>query len=187
MLIHNGTQQIETDRLILRRFTYKDDNDMLKNWANDPKVQFMYAEPVYATKQEVNGLLEKYIEAYNNKDCYRWAIILKQTDECIGQIAFFLVDNNNHFGEIEYCVGCDFQKRGLATEATKAVIRFGFEKINFHKIQISHKENNPASKKVIEKCKFTYEGTLRDFFYEKDNYIDRLYYSLLKEEWQSTQ
>lgn len=57
------------------------------------------------------------------------------------------------------------------------------ETINFHKIQICHREGNTASQKVIEKCGLKYDGTLRDFFYHDDEYLSRLYYSTLKEEW----
>lgn len=183
MLNCQGIQTIETERLILRRFSYSDAFDMLKYWINDPLVQFMYSEPIYVNNQEVSELLNQYISSYEKIDYYRWAIILKETNECLGQIAFFLVDNKNHFSEIEYCISRTFQKKGLATEATKAVMKFGFENVNFHKIQICHKENNIASQKVIEKCGFKYEGTLRDFFYHDGKYLDRLYYSLLKEEW----
>jgi ribosomal-protein-alanine N-acetyltransferase len=93
-----------------------------------------------------------------------------------------LVDNNNHFAEIEYCIGSLFQRKGLATEATKAVIQFGFNKMNLHKVQISHNSINLPSRKVIEKCGLVYEGTLRHFFYQDGKYIDRLYYSILRDE-----
>ena len=182
MLTHVGTGLIETERLILREFKYADDENMLKYWINDPKIQSLYGEPVYSTKKEVKELLDKYISSYEKSDYYRWAIILKETDECIGQIACFLVDNNNQFAEIEYCIGSLFQRKGLATEATKAVIKYGFDKMNLHKVQISHKSINIPSRKVIEKCGFVYEGTLRDFFYQDGKYIDRLYYSILKDE-----
>ena len=183
MLTNTGTQKIKTERLILRRFQYTDNESMLKYWVSDPKVQSLYAEPVYSTKQQVEGLLDKYISSYERNDYYRWAIILKETNECIGQIAFFMVDSNNNFGEIEYCIGSLFQRKGFATEAAKAVIKYGFDKMNLHKIQISHKSKNIPSKRVIEKCGFVYEGTLRDYFYEDGKYIDRLYYSILKNEW----
>ena len=49
----------------------------------------------------------------------------------------------------------------LPTEATKAIIRYGFENINLHKVQICTKSINKPSKRVIEKCGFTYEGTAR--------------------------
>lgn len=185
MLTNIGTMKIETERLILRRFRYTDDDDMLKYWISDPKIQSLYSEPVYRTKQEVKELLDKYIHSYEKNDFYRWAITLKKTDECIGQIAYFLVDSNNHFAEIEYCIGSLFQRKGFATEATKAVIQYGFDKIHLHKVQICHKSINLPSRKVIEKCGFTYEGTLRDFFYQDGKYIDRLYYSMLRDEFMS--
>lgn len=182
MPAHVGTAQIETERLILRKFEYTDDENMLKYWISDPEVQSLYSEPVYSTKEEVKELLEKYISSYDKSDYYRWAVILKETNECIGQISYFLVDNNNNFAEIEYCIGSLFQRKGFATEATKAIIKYGFDKMNLHKVQICHKSINMPSRKVIEKCGFVYEGALRDFFYENGEYIDRLYYSILKDE-----
>ena len=182
MLTHIGTQPIETERLILRRFAYADDEAMLKNWIADEKIQSLYSEPVYSTKEAVKELLDKVIGSYEKNDYYRWAIIEKKSGECIGQIAYFLVDSNNHFAEIEYCIGSDYQCRGFATEATKAMIAYGFETIHLHIIQICTKTINEPSKRVIEKCGFTYEGTLRDYFYMDGKYVGRLYFSLLRNE-----
>ena len=180
MLTHVGTNTITTERLILRQFEYKDDESMLKNWVADEKIQSLYSEPVYSTKEAVRELLNKYIGSYDKSDYYRWAVVERKSGECIGQIAFFLVDSKNHFAEIEYCIGSEFQCNGYATEATKAIIAYGFNRISFHKIQICTKTINAPSKRVIEKCGFTYEGTLRDFFYMNGEYIGRLYFSMLK-------
>ncbi|HOP12045.1 MAG TPA: GNAT family N-acetyltransferase [Oscillospiraceae bacterium] len=182
MPTHTGTRTIETERLTLRRFTYQDADDMLKYWISDEKVQSLYCEPAYKTKAAVKELLGKYIGGYEKESYYRWAVILKQTGECIGQIAFFLVDDKNRFVEVEYCIGTQFQNRGYMTEAVNAVIEYGFERLNLHKIQVSHKAGNIASKRVIEKCGFVYEGTLRDYFYTETGYVDRLFYSILRDE-----
>ena len=184
MLTHCGTQPIETDRLILRRFAYTDDDAMLQHWIADEKIQSLYSEPVYSTKEEVKGLLDRYIGSYEREDCYRWAIIEKLTGECIGQIAYFLVDSKNHFAEIEYCVGGAFQCKGYATDAAKAVIRYGFDRMNLHKVQICTKTINAPSRRVIEKCGLTYEGTLRDDFFMNGEYIGRLYFSILRSEYE---
>ena len=125
-------------------------------------------------------LFSQSVDCAENVDNSR---IINHCGECIGQIAYFLVDNKNHFAEIEYCIGSDFQCNGYATEATKAVIAYGFEKINLHKVQICTKTINLPSKRVIEKCGFTYEGTLRDYFYMNDEYIGRLYFSMLRKEY----
>lgn len=178
-----GTNTIKTNRLILRRFIYEDADDMLKIWVSKPEIQYMYSEPIYTTKNEVNELLDKYISGYANKNTYRWAIIESKSQKCIGQIAFYLVDTKNHFAEIEYCIGTDFQRKGYMTEAVNAIIKYGFEEIKLHKIQISTKSINIPSKRVIEKCGFTYEGTLRDYFYFNGEYIDRLYFSMIESEY----
>lgn len=158
---------------------------MLKYWIADEQIQSMYSEPVYTTKEAVNELLDKYISSYEKNYYYRWAIIERNSGECIGQIAFFLVDSKNHFAEIEYCIGSEFQCRGYVTEATKAIIKYGFEKMNLHKIQICTKSINKPSKRVIEKCGFTYEGTLRDYFYMNGDYVGRLYFSILRNEFEA--
>ena len=145
----------------------------------------MYSEPVYSTPEAVKGLLDKYISAYEKEDCYRWAVIERKSGQCIGQIAYFLVDSKNHFAEIEYCIGQQFQCRGFATEAAKAVIDFGFRKMNLHKVQICTKTINAPSKRVIEKCGLTYEGTLRDYFYMDGKYVGRLYFSILRDEYEN--
>ena len=93
------------------------------------------------------------------------------------------MDSNNHFGEIEYCVGKAFQNKGYVTEATKAIIDYGFERINFNKVQICHRANNLPSARVIEKLGFHKDGVLREFFYRDGEYIDRVYYSILRREW----
>lgn len=183
MLTHQGSKTIDTERLILRQFQYTDDEDMLCNWISDPDIQSMISEPVYNTGEEVRELLDKYIASYQNLDYYRWAIVEKVSGRCIGQIAIFLVNDKNHFCEIEYALGKQFHRKGYATEAVKAILDFSFKEVNFHKVQVCHKEGNVASQGVIRKCNFTYEGTLRDFFYMNGGYVDRLYYSMLRSEY----
>ena len=185
MLTHQGTQIIETERLILRPFLYTDNDDMLNYWVSDPQIQSLYSEPIYTTTEEVRELLDKYISSYESPSYYRWAIIERESNICIGQIAIFLVDIKNNFCEIEYALGSKFHRKGYASEAVRSILDFCFNKVNFHKVQVCHKDGNIASQGVIRKCKFTYEGTLRDFFFIDEKYVDRLYYSMLKEEYES--
>lgn len=183
MLTHCGTKKLETQRLILRRFKENDFNDMFKYWVSDPNIQLMYSEPIYSTIDEVKELLNKYISSYEKNSYYRWAIIEKTSKICIGQIAMFFVSDKNHYCEIEYCIGKKFQMKGYASDALKAIIKFSFLDVNFHKIQVYHKEDNIASKRVIEKNGFRYEGTLREHIFIDGKYLNRLYYSILKSEW----
>ena len=184
MITHIGTQTIETDRLILRRFEYSDIDSMLRNWIADEKTQWDYGEPCYSSPQEVRVIFDtRYIVSYSKDDYYRWAVIEKESHECIGQIAFFSMDTINQHGEIVYVIGPAFQGKGYATELTRAVIAFGFEKINLHRIEINCRTENEASRRVIEKCGLVYEGVFRDFFWRKDHFEGRRVYSILKQDW----
>ena len=183
MLTHCGTPEIATDRLILRAFQMDDAQSALLNWASDEYVQRMYSEPVYETIDAAKGLIAGYIEKYAQPYYYRWAVIEKKSGECIGQIAIYLVVDRDHFCEIEYCIGSAFQRKGYCSEAVIAVRDFAFEHIHIHKMQVCHKAGNIASKRVIEKCGFRYDGTLRDYFYMDGQYVDRLFYSMVEDEW----
>lgn len=178
-----GTQTITTPRLILRKFTYSDAGSMLRNWASDDEVQDMYGEPAYKTAEAVRELLDKYISRYDQDNALRWAVIEKESGECIGQAAYFLVDENNHFGEIEYCIGRAFQGKGYATEATRAIIGYGFDEVHFHKVQICVRPSNLPSRKVIAKCGFTYNGSLPDYFFRDGGYEDRMFFSITEDEY----
>ena len=69
-------------------------------------------------------------------------------------------------------------------EAVKRVLRFGFEEMDLVLMSISHYTFNDRSRRVIEKCGFIYEGTLRKTFLRYDGAVfDEAFYSLTKDEW----
>jgi ribosomal-protein-alanine N-acetyltransferase len=184
-VINVGIETIETERLILRRFSLKDADDMYKNWINDNDVQSNYGEPVYENIDLVIELLKKWITAYSSNEYYRWAIVLKENNENIGQIAFCSINLYHHFADIEYCISRFHQGNGYALEALCALIKFTFEKTGLNRLQAFHRSRNIASGKVLQKSLMNYEGTLRQAFFYKDKneYDDKIYYGILKEDY----
>ena len=68
--------------------------------------------------------------------------------------------------------------------AVKFYLRYGFEQLNLRLMSISHYTFNDRSRRVIEKCGFIYEGTLRQTFLRYDGAIfDEAVYSLTRDEW----
>ena len=71
------------------------------------------------------------------------------------------------------------------TEAAKEVIRFGFEELGLDQIGICTGEANRRSQRVIEKCGFKYEGTIRRTYKVYDGTLrDSMIFSMLKEEYE---
>ncbi|AFS78464.1 acetyltransferase, GNAT family [Gottschalkia acidurici 9a] len=184
-LVNVGTETIETDRLVLRRFTLEDANDMLKNWISDKEVQLNYGEPVYESDESVKKLLEGWIELYSNNQYYRWAIILKENSENIGQIAFCHIDLNHRFADIEYCISRSYQRKGYSSEALNAIIEFTFEKTGLNRLQAFHRGRNIASGKVLKKSKMKCEGVLKQtiFYEDEKEYDDKIYYGIIKSDY----
>ena len=87
--------------------------------------------------------------------------------------------------EIGYSLARNQWKHGYMTEAAKAVIRFAFDELGLDQIGICTGEINKRSQRVIEKCGFKYEGTIRRTYKVFDGTCrDSLVFSMLKEEYE---
>lgn len=76
---HCGTQTIETERLILRKFAKEDAEAMFKNWASDDEVTKYLTWPAHASVDVSRMVLDDWVNSYSNDNYYQWAIILKKT------------------------------------------------------------------------------------------------------------
>ena len=182
---HLGTQMFETSRLICRRFSAFDYEDMYKNWASDPRIQFEYGEPVYSTVSEVKTLLNTYIESYSKPDYYRWAIIEKESNVNIGQIAFCKVYSDCFTAEIEYCIGQPFWGKGYAGEALSGLIDYAFKNTNFIKLEAYHRIENVKSGRVLEKSPMHITDNVERFIRENTQPIGEICYCIVSNEYHS--
>jgi len=85
--------------------------------------------------------------------------------------------------ELGYWIALPYWGNGYATEAAKAVVRYGFEQIKLNRIFAHHFKHNPASGKVLRKIGMKYEGCMRQHVRKWDEFVDLELYSILREEW----
>ena len=180
---HCGTQTIETERLILRRFRPEDADAMYRNWASDPEVTKYLMWPTHDSPEVSRAVTESWVKEYGNPDHYQWAITVKANgEEPIGDIA--VVDRNKkaeslHIG---YCIGSKWWHQGITSEAFSAIIPFLFDEVGANRIESQHDPQNPHSGNVMKKCGLQYEGTLRSNAIKNGKVMDMKMYSLLREE-----
>ena len=183
MLTHQGTKQISTDRLLLRKFKIDDADDMFKNWANDSEVtRFLTWEP-HQDVEITRNILEEWVNEYKNNDVYHWAIELKEIGQVIGDIVARL-DEKNSSCEIGYCISKRYWGQGIMTESLRTVIDYLFSEIGFNRISATHDTDNIGSGKVMIKSGMKYEGTLRQARVRNDGeFFDLALYAILRREW----
>ena len=152
MLNHKGTVIIETERLILRRFTMEDAEPMYRNWASDDLVTRYVTWPTHESVEITRAVLADWTSHYGEKDHYKWAIVLKENGpEPIGDISAHGIRENTLCATMGYCMSRAHWGKGVMTEALKAVIDFFFDEVGFNRVEADHDPNNPASGRVMEK------------------------------------
>ena len=180
---NSGTQRIETDRLILRRYVIEDADAMYKNWASDSEVtKFLTWQP-HSSVDVSRGIIENWLKEYSDEKYYQWAIVLKDNgNEPIGDISVVQMNEDISMVHIGYCLGRAWWRRGIMSEALKAVMDFMFDSVEVNRVESRHDPMNPNSGKVMQKCGMKYEGTLRSADRNNQGICDACYYALLRSE-----
>ena len=177
---HCGTQRLETERLILRRFVIEDSAAMYKNWASDEEVTKYLTWPAHSSEEISKIVTEDWVNSYSDEKFYQWAIVLKEIGEPIGSMSVVHMNEDISMVHIGYCIGRSWWHRGITSEALKAVIDFFFEVVDVNRIEARYDIRNPNSGKVMKKCGMKYEGTLRQSDRNNQGICDASYYALLK-------
>ena len=182
-LKHCGTQTLETDRLLLRRFVIDDADAMFQNWASDPEVTKYLTWPAHTSVKVSKAVLEDWVSSYSHENYYQWAITLKENgNEPIGSISAVKLDDDISIVHIGYCLGRAWWHQRIMSEALKAVMDFFFDQVEANRIESLHDPRNPHSGMVMKNCGMKYEGTMRSSARNNQGICDACWYALLKSE-----
>ena len=152
---------LETDRLILRAWRESDAEDLYR-YAKDPLIGPIAG---WTPHKSVEDSLEIIRTVFSEPETY--AIILKDTGECVGSAGIMspgkgsapMGDNE---AEIGYWIGVPYWGQGLVPEAVRRLLKRCFEELGCQAVWCGCYEGNNKSRRVMEKCGFTYHHTERD-------------------------
>ena len=149
---------LTTHRLTLRPFR-ENDTQALYDYSKDEPVGRNAGWKPHESLLESNDILHL---VFLNQPTV-WAIERRSDKRLIGSIGL-ITDSARHYGAAQslgYALGVDYWGQGYMTEAVRAVVGFGFSALGLDLISATCYPDNPASRRVLEKCGFVYEGTLR--------------------------
>jgi RimJ/RimL family protein N-acetyltransferase len=150
---------LETDRLRLREFT-PDDAEAFYRLHLDPAVTRYTGDSPPPDVEHARAILVNHpIADYRKYGFGRWACVLKESGACVGFAGLKYLDDLKEV-DLGYRLAPACWGRGLATEACRPVVRFGFDRLGLDHIIGLVDPENVASVRVLEKCGLTYAGMI---------------------------
>lgn len=177
---------IRTARLLLRGFR-AGDLEALHPLANDVDVARNTLNiPHPYEREDAQAWIDSQGDRLRHREAVTCAVTLSGSDDedgpLIGAVGLILVDEHER-AELGYWIGRPYWGRGYATEAAAAVVAWGFDVLELHRIHASHFPHNPASGTVLRKLGMVPEGTFRHHVKKWDEFLDLEVYGILRGEW----
>ena len=178
LLNFNPFPCFSTERLILRRMTEKDDNEIFFLRSDPQMLQFLDRDPAKSI-DEARQWIDTINEGINKNENIAWGIALKGDDKLIGTITFWNIQKQHYRAEIGYALNTDFQGRGLMHEAMTAILDYAFNTLKIHSVEANVNPGNAASIKLLERNGFVREAYHRENHYYNGHFLDSAIYSLI--------
>lgn len=180
--IFSNIPSLKTDRLILRKITLDDIEDMYE-YSSDPEVTELLTWYPHPDKTHTLEYISYLQTRYRTGDFYDWAVVWRDTGKMIGTCGFTRFDFPNNCAEIGYALNREYHGLGIATEALGAVIEFGFSRLGLNRIEGKYISVNTASRRVMEKNGMIFEGIRREGMLIKKKYRDIGTLAILKSDY----
>ena len=146
--------EIETPRLLLRKFQDRDKLDMFEICSDE---QWCLDDGGYHAFQELDEKFDALFHLFMEQQ--RYAIVLKDEDKVIGIINMMKADRAVPAYELGFGINRKYHRNGYGYEAVSNMISAWFERTDTQMFVASHFPFNTASRKLIEKLGFVHEGT----------------------------
>jgi ribosomal-protein-alanine N-acetyltransferase len=175
--------QLETERLLLREFE-RNDWSVVLAYQRDPRY-LRYYEWTERTPEDAQAFVQMFLDqqAGEPRTKFQLAVTLRESGELIGNCGVRLPSPDAHEGDIGYELAPIHWGCGYATEAAHAIVEFGFNQLNLHRISAECVADNAGSINVLRKLGMRQEGRLREHQSFKGRWWDTLLFAVLRHEW----
>lgn len=175
---------LATPRLILRAITQNDASDMFAMRSNIDAMKHI-ARPMATSIDDAIALITKIEKMIAANEGIAWGIVLPANNKVIGTMSYHIIDKENFRAHVGYLLHPLYWKQGIADEALKVVLHYGFTTMNLHSIEAHVDPNNNASMALLHKNNFIHEASFRENYFFQGQFLDTNVYSLLRNNWQA--
>lgn len=151
--------EVYLDDVILRTLHKHDDKDMYA-YGTDPEVtRYLSWGPFTTIKEARWSIKHVFFKRLRRGLPIGYAIVDVKTSKMVGTIDFHSKMESRNGAEIGFALHRDYWNKGIMTKALKAMIPLGFDHLGYDVIIVKHMKANAASRRVIEKNGFLYQGS----------------------------
>lgn len=164
MSIHfpDAVPELVGDRVHLRELTEAD----VPAWyerACDAESAALAGDPIPESIEMGFQWLHRNRERFRQQAGIRWAIVPKGSTQSVGSIGLAITSVEERIAELGIVIARRYWGKGLGTSAARLVTRFGFDTLGLAEIRAELLQTNVASRRVLEKVGFRFEGVIPDF------------------------
>ena len=165
-----------TERLFLHPTT-REHFSALHDLYRDAETMRFMPSPPHTTQAQTEA---EIAQEMSFKGAHHWTVVLKATNEIIGMVNFL---GETAIPGMGYVLKREFWNQGYATEACRPVLAFGFETLNYDRVELWINQDNQSSQRVAQKLNFKLKGRIpQRYAHETQEHI-MLIYGLWQEEW----
>lgn len=160
--------------------------ELLFNLTNENRKYLGEWLPFVETTTKVDqskAFIQKSLEKFAKGNGFDLGIWLN--NQLVGTIGFHYIDDFNKKTSIGYYLSEHAQKKGIMTACVKALLKYAFEELNLHRVEIRVATGNKKSQAIPERLGFTKEGVIRGVEKLNGEFVDHVVYGILKDEFKA--
>jgi RimJ/RimL family protein N-acetyltransferase len=175
---------IETERLRLRPFN-RGDVDAVFAYRSLPEVaEFLFDDPMsHEEVAEAVRARAAQVAFSGEGDKILLGVERRDDNRVIGEVSLIWRSVSDQQAEIGYILHPQVQGQGIATEAARALLAFGFEEVGLHRIYARCDARNLASARVMQRLGMREEAHFREHAHVKGRWDEELICAILDREW----
>lgn len=170
---------ITTDQLVCCQIIANDAAILHQYWS-DPAVTEYFSLESFQSIEETLDMIVLLNSLPEKNEGIRWAITRKADNKVLGTCGFHNVKQEHFRAEIGYELGKEYWCQGFMTEALMAILTYGFNYMDFNRVEAFVNYGNIRSTGILEKLGFKLDGILREYEYNRGKFVNQYCYSLLK-------
>lgn len=156
------------------------DLPLMHKWANDSSIQYMLGGWHFPTNMNDQ---EKWFQTLSCNSLNQRFIVENENKNILGMANLLNINFKDGNAELGLLLDPQFQGKGFGKKVVFALMRYSFLELRLNRLETSIISINESSQKLfINKCGWTKEGVLRNWYYRKGNFIDKFVLSILKDE-----